>query len=111
VAISSADFVLVSSNLVSLLVLIDLSRTVFKRIKFNFFWAALYNMIALPIAAGALYPIQSGGTHVRLDPVWAALAMALSSISVVTSSLLLRTRLPVLGFRAAKERDLLEKEN
>jgi Cu+-exporting ATPase len=111
VAISSADFVLVSSNLVSLLVLIDLSRTVFKRIKFNFFWAALYNMIALPIAAGALYPIQSGGAHVRLDPVWAALAMALSSISVVTSSLLLRTRLPVLGFRAAKERDLLEKEN
>ncbi|KAJ4561863.1 hypothetical protein HRR81_009153 [Exophiala dermatitidis] len=111
VAISSADFVLVSSNLGSLLVLIDLSRTVFKRIKFNFFWAALYNMIALPIAAGVLYPIQSGGTHVRLDPVWAALAMALSSISVVTSSLLLRTRLPVLGFRAEKEKDLLEKEH
>lgn len=110
VAISAADFVLVSSNLVSLLVLIDLSRIVFKRIKFNFFWAVLYNMVALPIAAGVLYPIQSGGSHIRLDPVWAALAMALSSISVVTSSLLLRTRLPLLGFRAATEKDLLKRD-
>ncbi|KAK5215503.1 hypothetical protein LTR72_011443 [Exophiala xenobiotica] len=106
VAISSADFILISSNLISLLILIDLSRTVFRRIKFNFFWAAVYNMLALPIAAGVLYPIQSGGSHIRLDPVWAALAMALSSISVVTSSLLLRTRLPVLGFQAAKETTL-----
>ncbi|KIW42990.1 uncharacterized protein PV06_06479 [Exophiala oligosperma] len=111
VAISSADFILISSNLISsnlisLLILIDLSRTVFRRIKFNFFWAAVYNMLALPIAAGVLYPIQSGGSHIRLDPVWAAFAMALSSISVVTSSLLLRTRLPVLGFQAAKETTL-----
>ncbi|KAK5215179.1 hypothetical protein LTR72_011749 [Exophiala xenobiotica] len=90
VAISSAGFVLVSSNLSTLLILIDLSRAVFRRIKFNFFWAALYNMIALPVAAGVLYHINSGGSRIRLDPVWAALAMALSSISVVTSSLILR---------------------
>merc|ERR1711939_610914 len=105
VAISSAGFVLVSSNLRSLPVLIDLSRAVFRRIKFNFFWAALYNMIALPVAAGVLYPINSGGSRIRLDPVWAALAMALSSISVVTSSLILRVRAPMIGFRVSKDYD------
>lgn len=105
VAISSAGFVLVSSNLRSLPVLIDLSRAVFRRIKFNFFWAAVYNMVALPVAAGVLYPINSGGGRIRLDPVWAALAMALSSISVVISSLVLRVRAPVIGFRAPKEQD------
>ncbi|TAQ87078.1 hypothetical protein B7494_g4599 [Chlorociboria aeruginascens] len=83
IAISSAEFVLVSSNLNVLLTLLDLSSVVFRRIKFNFFWALVYNLIALPIAAGALYPIVSSGKHVRLDPVWASLAMAASSISVV----------------------------
>merc|ERR1711939_1294833 len=105
VAISSAGFVLVSSNLRSLPVLIDLSRAVFRRIKFNFFWAAVYNMVALPVAAGVLYPINSGGGRIRLDPVWAALAMALSSISVVISSLVLRVPAPLIGFRAPKEQD------
>ncbi|KAK5525384.1 hypothetical protein LTR07_002536 [Exophiala xenobiotica] len=105
VAISSAGFVLVSSNLSTLLILIDLSRAVFRRIKFNFFWAALYNMIALPVAAGVLYHINSGGSRIRLDPVWAALAMALSSISVVTSSLILRVRAPMIGFRVSKDYD------
>ncbi|KAJ2980601.1 hypothetical protein NUW54_g10984 [Trametes sanguinea] len=86
VAISSASFILVSSNLQSLLTLSDLSRTVFNRVKFNFFWASIYNIIALPIAAGVIYPAG----HARLPPVWASLAMALSSVSVVCSSLLLR---------------------
>lgn len=100
VALSSAAFVLVSSDLKSLLTLIHLSRAVFRRIKMNFAWALVYNCIALPVAAGVLFPLKSGsGTHVRLDPVWASLAMALSSISVVSSSLLLRSRLPWLGFR------------
>ncbi|KIW06441.1 uncharacterized protein PV09_02885 [Verruconis gallopava] len=104
VAISAASFVLLTSDLSSLLTLIDLSRTVFRRIKFNFFWALVYNLIALPIAAGALYPITTnGGSHIRLDPVWAALAMALSSVSVVTSSLLLRSRLPGVGFRISRK--------
>jgi len=101
IAISSAEFVLISSGLTSLLTLID--RTVFTRIKFNFGWALVYNMIALPLAAGVLYPIKSNGSHVRLDPVWASVAMALSSVSVVCSSLLLRTRLPVVGFRLDKK--------
>lgn len=86
VALSSASFILVSSNLKSLLTLVDLSRTVFNRVKFNFLWATVYNLIAVPIAAGVVYPAG----HARLDPVWASLAMALSSVSVVCSSLLLK---------------------
>jgi heavy metal translocating P-type ATPase len=99
IAISAAKVVLLRSELTSILTLTQLSRVVFRRIKFNFLWALIYNMAALPVAAGVLYPIVSGGNHVRLDPVWAALAMALSSVSVVCSSLLLRTRLPIVGFR------------
>jgi Cu+-exporting ATPase len=100
VAINAASFVLLTSELTSMLTLIDLSRSVFRRIKFNFFWALVYNLAALPIAAGVFYPVTTaGGHHVRLDPVWAALAMALSSVSVVCSSLLLRSKLPFVGFR------------
>jgi cation transport ATPase len=77
-----------------------LSRAVLRRVKFNFGWALVYNMIALPVAAGALYAVKTGnGSHVMLDPVWAALAMALSSISVVVSSLFMRSSLPLIGFR------------
>ena len=103
IAISSADFILVSSRLDSLLTLIDLSRIVFKRIKFNFAWALVYNLVALPVAAGVLYPVKTSGGHIRLDPVWASLAMALSSVSVVCSSLLLRSRLPGIGYRLAED--------
>ncbi|KAI9771627.1 MAG: hypothetical protein M1840_001842 [Geoglossum simile] len=74
VAISSAKFVLVGSDLGSLLTLTTLSRAVFRRVKFNFAWALVYNMAMLPVAAGVLYPLKG---HVRLDPVWASLAMAL----------------------------------
>ncbi|EGN93061.1 hypothetical protein SERLA73DRAFT_127002 [Serpula lacrymans var. lacrymans S7.3] len=86
VALSSASFILVSSDLQSLLTLSDLSRKVFNRVKLNFLWALVYNLIALPVAAGVIYPAG----HARLDPVWASLAMALSSVSVVCSSLLLK---------------------
>jgi P-type Cu+ transporter len=103
IAISSAEFVLVSSNLNSLITLLDLSKFVFRRIKFNFGWALVYNLFALPVAAGALYPIKSHGVHIRLDPVWASLAMAMSSISVVLSSLALRSRLPWAGFKVAEQ--------
>ncbi|KAH8650868.1 Cu2+-exporting ATPase [Tricladium varicosporioides] len=100
VAISSAKFVLVSSNLYSLLTLITLSRTVFRRVKFNFGWALVYNLVLLPIAAGVIYPARG---HPRLNPVWASLAMAMSSLSVICSSLVMRTGIPVVGFRAARE--------
>ncbi|KAF2096665.1 heavy metal translocatin [Rhizodiscina lignyota] len=104
VALSSAEFILISSNLNSLLTLIDLSRAVFRRVWFNFGWALVYNIVAMPVAAGVLYPVKTaGGGHVRLDPVWASLAMALSSVSVVSSSLMLRSRIPFIGFRERKE--------
>jgi cation transport ATPase len=78
--------------------LITLSRTVFQRIKFNFAWVLLYNMILLPIAAKVIYPVHR---HLRLSPVWASLAIAISSLSVICSSLVMRTSIPVLGFRTA----------
>ncbi len=110
VAISSAEFVLMSSRLTTLLTLIDLSRIVFRRVYFNFGWALVYNMVALPIAAGVLYPVVSNGSHFRLAPVWASVAMALSSVSVVCSSLLMRSRLPGVGFRAVKFSEAYEKQ-
>lgn len=100
VAIGSAEFVLVKSDLRTVITLLDLSRVVFRRIKINFAWALVYNMVALPVAAGVLYPITNKGEHVRLDPVWASLAMAASSISVVLSSLALKARW--IGFRERK---------
>ncbi|KAI2633320.1 heavy metal translocating P-type ATPase [Xylaria nigripes] len=99
VAISSADFVLVNSNLASVVTLLELSRKVFHRIKLNFAWALVYNLIAVPLAAGCLYAVEVQSQHVTLDPVWASLAMALSSFSVVMSSLALKTRIPRIGFR------------
>jgi len=86
VAISSASFILLSSDLRALITLCDLARSIMKRVRLNFMWAIMYNLAALPIAAGAIYPAG----HVRLDPVWASLAMALSSVSVVCSSLALK---------------------
>lgn len=100
VAISSADFILVTSSLEAVLTLVELSQKVFRRVWFNFLWAGVYNICAMPIAAGVLYPVRTAsGSHVRLDPVWASLAMALSSVSVVCSSLLLRSKVPGVGFR------------
>uniref|UniRef100_A0A093VGM3 Copper-transporting ATPase RAN1 n=1 Tax=Talaromyces marneffei PM1 TaxID=1077442 RepID=A0A093VGM3_TALMA len=102
VAISSASFILLNSDIGNILELVLLSRRVFRRVKLNFLWALLYNVCLIPIAAGVFYPIVIGQTeriidgrvvlvneHFRLSPVWAALAMALSSISVVCSSLAL----------------------
>ncbi|RKF59937.1 Copper-transporting ATPase HMA5 [Erysiphe neolycopersici] len=105
IAITSADIVLVNSDLRSLIILLDLSKYIFFRIKINFGWALVYNLFALPVAAGALYPITRNGTHLRLDPVWASLAMATSSISVICSSLLMRSRVPGLGYRPSQISD------
>ncbi|KAH6638288.1 E1-E2 ATPase-domain-containing protein [Boeremia exigua] len=117
IALSSSSFILINSQLDTIITLLDLSRVVFRRVYFNFGWATIYNLVAMPIAAGVLYPIttgggtdshgsHSGGKHIRLDPVWASLAMALSSISVVCSSLALRSPIPWVGFNAVKEENL-----
>jgi P-type Cu+ transporter len=86
VAVEAADIVLVRSNLHDVVVALHLSKVVFRRIRMNFVWAMAYNLIALPFAAGIMYPV----THFTLPPEYAGLMMAFSSVSVVTSSLLLR---------------------
>nr|CAB3485373.1 unnamed protein product [Digitaria exilis] len=86
VAIEAADIVLMKSNLEDVVTAIDLSRKTFFRIRMNYVWALGYNIIGIPIAAGALFP----STRFRLPPWVAGAAMAASSVSVVCWSLLLR---------------------
>lgn len=65
---------------------IKLSRATMRTIKQNLFWAFIYNIIGIPVAAGALYPFFG----ITLNPIFAGLAMSLSSVSVVSNSLRLR---------------------
>ena len=84
------------NNLQDVVTAIDLSKKTFSRIKLNFFWAFGYNIIAIPIAGGVFLPlfyIILGYTFI-LDPIIAGLAMAMSSVSVVVSSLLLKRYKP-----------------
>ena len=90
VAIESADIILSSGNLTGVSRAIRLSRATMKTIRQNLFWAFGYNILLIPIAAGILQPFEFFPDFLRqLHPILAALAMALSSISVVTNSLLL----------------------
>lgn len=93
-AVTSSDFILLNKShpIVTLCTLLDMAKVVFRRVKFNFCWSLVYNMIGLPIAAGVIYPYN----NLRLNPVWASAAMALSSVSVVTSSLLLHFYKPTI---------------
>ena len=86
VAIESADVILMGDDLNLILKTIRLSRSTLNIIKQNLFWAFLYNVIGIPIAAGLLYPFFG----ILLNPMFAALAMAFSSVSVVSNSLRLK---------------------
>lgn len=88
IAMESSQITLMKGDLTSVLRAIHLSRLTMRTIKENLFWAFIYNIIGIPIAAGVLYPF--GGP--LLNPMIASLAMAMSSVSVVTNSLRLRKR-------------------
>jgi Cu+-exporting ATPase len=88
VAIETADVILASGNLLGISRAIQLSRATMRTVKENLFWAFIYNMILIPVAAGLLYPLEFLPSLLRqLHPILAALAMALSSITVVSNSL------------------------
>jgi Cu+-exporting ATPase len=90
VAIESGDIVLIRDDLLDAVAAIQLSRKVMTRIKQNLFWAFAYNTALIPVAAGILYPFYG----ILFRPELAGLAMALSSVTVVSLSLLLRTYVP-----------------
>lgn len=84
IAIESADLVLTTNNLLGLARAFDMSKKTFNRILLNLFWASIYNLIGIPIAAGVF-----SGVGLALNPELAGLAMAFSSVSVLISSLML----------------------
>lgn len=88
VAMESGDIVLVKNDLRDVLIAIELGKYTMKKIKQNLFWAFIYNLIGIPISAGALYPF----TGILLNPVVAGIAMSLSSISVVSNALSMRLK-------------------
>jgi P-type Cu+ transporter len=86
IAIESADVVLMKGHLSRLVTLIRLSRKTIRIIRQNLFWAFIYNVLGIPIAFGVLYPFFG----IRLEPIFGAAAMVVSSISVVSNSLRLK---------------------
>lgn len=86
VAIEAADITLVNKDLRSVAAAIALSKKTMRTIRLNLFWAFGYNIILIPVAMGILYPIFS----LLLNPIFASLAMASSSVSVISNSLLLK---------------------
>jgi Cu+-exporting ATPase len=86
VAIEAADITLISGSLAGVVTAIALSKVTMRNIRQNLFFALAYNGIGIPVAAGNLYPF----TGIRLSPVIAAAAMALSSLSVVINASRLR---------------------
>ncbi|MBT6626244.1 MAG: HAD-IC family P-type ATPase, partial [Gemmatimonadetes bacterium] len=94
IAMEAADVTLMRGDLRSVAEAIALSRATMKTIRQNLFWAFFYNVILIPIAAGGLFPFKGLPMMVRsLHPILAALAMAFSSVSVVSNSLRLGRKL------------------
>jgi Cu+-exporting ATPase len=90
VALEAGGIVLIRNDLRDVVAAIQLSRKTMSKIRQNLFWAFAYNVAGIPIAAGVLYPFSG----ILLDPVIAAAAMAMSSVSVVSNALLLKRYVP-----------------
>ena len=86
VAIESADIVLMKSDLMDAAAAVELSRATIRNIKQNLFWAFFYNTLGIPLAAGVFFPLLQW----QLNPMFAAAAMSLSSVTVVSNALRLR---------------------
>ena len=99
VAIESGDIVLIRDDLRDAVAAVQLSRKVMGRIRQNLFWAFAYNTALIPLAAGVFYPFL----RILLPPEVAGLAMAMSSVTVVTLSLLLKKYVPPIKSRSAQE--------
>lgn len=106
VAIETADIVLMRGDLRSVVSAINLSKKTYKKMITNLFWAFIYNIIGLPLAAGVLY----GFTGFFLPPFLAAVFMATSSVSVVTNALLLKRFEPKTEQQLEEEKQLLEEK-
>jgi Cu2+-exporting ATPase len=90
VAVETGDVVLMKSDPADVLTAIELSKATVRKMRQNLFWAAIYNVVAIPVAAGLLYP----SLGLMLRPEFGALAMSASSITVVSNALLLRREVP-----------------
>ncbi len=99
IAIDSADIILTKSDLSDVLTAIQLSKATLRNIKQNLFWAFIYNVIFIPIAAGLLYPALS----IRLEPMYGTIAMSLSSICVVSNALRLKLFKPKYTYKEIKK--------
>ena len=93
VAIESADIVLVKSDLLDAVTAIQLSKATLRNIRQNLFWAFFYNILGIPLAAGAFYSLLGW----KLNPMFGAAAMSASSVFVVTNALRLRFFKPRLA--------------
>ncbi len=86
VAIESADIVLIRSDLLDAVTAVQLSKSTIRNIKQNLFWAFIYNTVGIPLAAGVFFSVLGW----KLNPMFAAAAMSMSSVSVVSNALRLK---------------------
>jgi Cu+-exporting ATPase len=100
ITVNAAGIVLMKDSLYDVINAIRISQRSFRRIKINFVWAFCYNILLVPIAMGVLYPVN----NFKFDPIYAGGAMALSSISVVLSSLLLRFFKPIYSIQKLEKK-------
>ena len=91
IALDAADFVLIRNDLIDAVSSVELGKATMRRIRTNLAWAFSYNTLGIPLALGIMLPV----TGFLLPPAFAAAAMALSSVSVVSNSLILRWWNPI----------------